>query len=371
MDAMRLSRRVGNSWIRKVRSFSRIHLSGLSIVQSPSLSQITGTSENNILVLKVLTIVYREELAQPQGTFYSAIFRCAAAARILLFPRTIVQFKSMKLMAKLKHPTRNHDPLYFLAHHYYISRKFTLRQRVDVAMEHHKYELQIYNCEYMRQVYRSNGIVLWERSFADLHFTIVLIASPDNRHEGDLTVILYVNKIILCQMSFCYLKSDIFGLSPSMTMLVSRNQTDRTSFRQLFDQCFKQNTPQLFCLSAVCALALTHEFRTIFAIKHDAQIAYEEPLDPGFRNSYTALWEKFGAVEIDGHVFMLNVPLNLPPVGLVSRVHRQRARARRQYWDEIEQSTRLSMAKYRELSSSSSRSRDRRSQVFIESSLGQ
>src|ERR1700733_9509206 len=90
----------------------------------------------------------------------------------------------------------------------------------------------------------------------------------------------------------------------------------------------------------------------MFAIKHDAQIAYEEPLDPGFRNSYTALWEKFDAVEIDGHVFMLNVPLNLRPVGLVSRVHRRRARARRQYWDEIVQSTRLSMAKYRKLSSS-------------------
>ena len=303
-------------------------------------------------MLKALTIVYREELAQAQATFYSPIFRCLAAARILLFPKTIAQFKSMKLMGKLKHPTRKHDPLYFLVHHYYISRQFTLRQRVDVAMEHHKYELQVYNCEYMRQVYRSNGIVLWERSFGDLHFTIVLIASLDNRHEGDLTVILYVNKVILCQMSFCYLKSDIFGLSPCMTMLISRNQTDRTSFRQSFDQCFKQNTPQLFCLSAVCGIALTNEFRTMFAIKHDAQIAYEGPLHTGFHNSYAALWEKFDAVEIDGHVFLLKVPLNLRPVGLVSRDHRRRARARRQYWDEIVQSTRLSMAKYRKLSSS-------------------
>jgi uncharacterized protein VirK/YbjX len=204
----------------------------------------------------------------------------------------------------------------------------------------------------MRQVYRSNGLVLWERSFGDLHFTIVLIASLDNRHEGDLSVILYVNKVILYQMSFCYLKSDIFGLPPCMTMLISRNQTDRTSLRQSFDQCFKQNTPQLFCLSAVCGIALTNEFRTMFAIKHDAQIAYEGPLHTGFHNSYAALWEKFDAVEIDGHVFLLKVPLNLRPVRLVSRDHRRRARARRQYWDEIVQSTRLSMAKYRKLSTS-------------------
>ena len=87
-----------------------------------------------------------------------------------------------------------------------------------------------------------------------------------------------------------------------MTMLISRNQTDPTSFRQLFDQCFKQNTPQLFCLSAVCGIALTNEFRTMFAIKHDAHIAYEDPLDARFRNSYTALWEEFDAVEIDWDV---------------------------------------------------------------------
>ena len=130
------------------------------------------------MILKALTIVYREERAQTEGTFYSAIRRCLAAARILLFPNTIAQFNSMNLMGKLNHPTRKLDPLYFLAYRYYISKQFTLGQRVQVAMDHHKYELQFYNCEYMRQVYRSDGILLWERSFNDLHFTIVLIATP-------------------------------------------------------------------------------------------------------------------------------------------------------------------------------------------------
>ena len=64
---------------------------------------------------------------------------------------------------------------------------------------------------------------------------------------------------------------------------------------------------------------MTNEFRTMFAIKHDAQIIYKESFDTGFRNSYTALWEKFDAIEIDGHVFMLSVPLNLRPVELVNR----------------------------------------------------
>jgi uncharacterized protein VirK/YbjX len=239
-----------------------------------------------------------------------------------------------------------------LVHHFYISRRFTLRQRVDVAIDHHKYELQTANCDYARQVYRADGVLLWQRSFDCRHFKIVLIATPDERHEGDLTVVLSVNNIILCRMSFCYLNANMFGQPSDTTMLISRNQTDRTCARELFDRYFKQNTPQLFCLSAICGLAMMNGFKTVFGIKHDAQIAYEEPLESGFRNSYTAFWEKFDAVELDRHVYMLSVPLKLRPIGLVNPVHRRRARARRGYWDEIVRSTRESMAKYRTLSNS-------------------
>ncbi len=195
-------------------------------------------------MLKALTVVYREGLAE--GTHNSPILRFLAALRIMFFPSTIIQFHSMKLMTKLYNPTRKHDPLYFLVHHYYISKQFTLRHRVQCAMNHHKYELESYTSEYARQVYRSDGILLWKRSFDDSHFTIVLIASDDNRHEGDLSVILSVNGIRLCRMSFCYLNANILGLSSYMTVLISRNQTDSTPFRDLFDRCFKQKSHHNF-----------------------------------------------------------------------------------------------------------------------------
>ena len=280
-------------------------------------------------MLKTLTIVYREGLEE--GTYFYPVLRLLAALRIMFFPNTIIRLNSMKVMAKLYNPTRKRDPLYFLVHNYYMSKRFTLRQRVRCAIIHHEYELESYTGEYARQVYRSDGILLWKRSVDDLHFTIVLIATDDNRHEGDLSVALCVDGVRLCRMSFCYLNADIFGLSSNMTMLNSRNQTDRTSFRDLFDRCFRQNTPQLFCLSAVCGIAMANEFKSVFAIKHDAQVNYDETLDSGFRNSYTALWEKFDAVENDRHVYMLNVPLKLRPVSLVNRAHRNRARARRGY----------------------------------------
>jgi uncharacterized protein VirK/YbjX len=132
-----------------------------------------------------------------------------------------------------------------------------------------------------------------------------------------------------------------------MTILISRNQTDRTPARAWFDQCFKQNTPQFFCLAAVCGIAVSNELKALLAIKHDSQIAYEETFDSGFRNSYTALWERFDAVEIEQHVYMLAVPLNLRPLGSVDGGHRARARNRRKYWDDILQSARCCLVNHR------------------------
>ncbi len=92
---------------------------------------------------------------------------------------------------------------------------------------------------------------------------------------------------------------------------------------------------------------MANEFEAVLAIKHDAQIAYEESFDSGFRNSYSALWEKFDAVECDRHVYRLNVPLKLRPLPFVNRVHRARARDRRRNWDDIVQSARSRMIDYR------------------------
>jgi uncharacterized protein VirK/YbjX len=92
---------------------------------------------------------------------------------------------------------------------------------------------------------------------------------------------------------------------------------------------------------------MANEFEAVLAINHDAQIAYEETCDSGFRNSYSALWEKFDAVECDRHVYRLNVPLKVRPLSCVNRAHRARARNRRRHWDEIVQSARLRMIDYR------------------------
>jgi hypothetical protein len=125
-------------------------------------------------------------------------------------------------------------------------------------------------------------------------------------------------------------------------MFVTRSQTDRNPELQRFRDTFKQNSPSYFCLASVCGIAMANGMRAIFMIKHDAQLGYAERYAVGFRNSYSALWEAFGAQEIEHrHAYTMSIPLKLNPLSVVK--HKGRAIARRRNWLEIALSARQAM----------------------------
>ena len=149
-------------------------------------------------------------------------------------------------------------------------------------MSCHEYEAKNYNRDYFEQVYPGSRILIWEQLVDSVHLRLVLTAIDDNRHEGELCVSLYADYSRLCMMSFCYLDANIFGLPSYPTMLITRNQTDVAAAREVFDRSFKQSAPQLFCLFAVCGIAMSNGFRNVLAIKHYSQIAYDKDTSSGF-----------------------------------------------------------------------------------------
>ncbi|SFK28567.1 DUF535 family protein [Methylocapsa palsarum] len=275
------------------------------------------------------------------------LLRALHALRVIAFPAKLLKYSTMETIIEISRKHNDFDPLYFFTHNYYLSKKLTLSQRLNTALRHYQFERSNFNSIYIRDAYLLGGVTLWDHITPNNRFTIVLIATDDNLYEGELSVILSVNGVRLCRMSFCYVNTTLFRLQPQETLLISRNQTDQVPERTIFDSGFKHNAPHLFCLSAICGIAMANGFENVFGIAHDSQIAYHENYDTSFRNSYTALWEKFDAAECDDHVYRLNVPLKLRPVETVKRDHRRRARNRRQNWDDIAQSARSRMLTYR------------------------
>jgi uncharacterized protein len=220
----------------------------------------------------------------------------------------------------------------------YLSKNLTLAQRIGCAITHYSFEGRNYGPNYHRSVHQSErGLVLWHRVVDGMRYTIALHGTEDTRREGDLSVSCFVN-----DTRVSYVNGRLFGLGPGRTMFVTRSQTSRSPELQRFRDTFKQNSPSYFCLASVCGIAMANGMRTILMIKHDAQLGYAERYAEGFRNSYSALWEAFGAQELDHlHAYAMSLPLKLNT--LSCRRHKARAIARRRNWLEIALSARQAM----------------------------
>ncbi len=276
-----------------------------------------------------------------------SLMRALAASRILLYPDLARQFAQLGIFEKLRHPSRMRDPYYFVSYRKYLCKSFDVRQRITSALTHHRYENRTFLDAYAEAVYRGEGVLLWERVEGAARATMTLVASEDNRHEGEISVILAINEARICRMAFAYVDGETFNATPGPTILISRNQTDCAPERDLFNKMFKQCAPQIFCLWAVCGVAMANGFDHVLAVRHDSQIFFKKTREPSFRNTYDALWEKFAASEVCGRVYQLEAPLPLRPLEEVPRAHRSRARFRRGCWEEIAREARAAMASYR------------------------
>jgi hypothetical protein len=135
-------------------------------------------------------------------------------------------------------------------------------------------------------------------------------------------------------LSFSYLQGAIFGIDQPMTVLVTRNQSEKNVELKRFRADFKQNSPPYFCVAALCGIAMAHGIRQICLIQEEAQIAYDPRFAQSFRNSYSFFWQAFGAKEIDArNAYVMAVPPDLNPIETVK--HKSRAVERRKNWLEI------------------------------------
>lgn len=228
------------------------------------------------------------------------------------------------------------DLFQHLRHQYYLSKQLSTRQRLEVALYHHDYQFRRHTDAYLEQVYRAEGLTLWQEEVDGTHFCIRLAASRDLSWEGDLSVTLHANGVRLSIMSYSYVDASLFGAGSGPLMFITRNQSDpQRPEQQLFRQSFRHTTPQYFCLAAVFGVAQAHGMDRIAAVRHQAQIACTPDNEAILKNSYDEFWRAFHATELDAQSFALPVPMTLTPLSELRAKHRGRAMERRRAWADI------------------------------------
>ncbi len=289
-----------------------------------------------------LTVAVRQWIHRPirsavptHPLFIAPPQRLLRACKLMLFPKKLYRLWRLHFLRPYIGHREHPDRFFYFSHDSYLSREFSLRQRLTCALSHYEHESCSCGPAYHEAVYRtSQGLTLWQRMVNGTRYTLSLRATEEYRHEGDLSILCLVDDVTVCRLSFSYVRGALFGIDAPMTLLVTRNQTNRNPALQRFRADFKQNSPPYFCVAAVCGIAMAHGMREMCLIGTEAQVGYDLRFADSFKNSYSGFWPSFGAQPLDKHdAFSMTVPPALNPIANVK--HKSRAAARRQNWLEI------------------------------------
>lgn len=251
------------------------------------------------------------------------------------------------------------SPLHQLGQRDYLMRGMDARDRLRCVLAHYRFEdatfNATFNAAYHDAVYDGPGIALWRHESQDGDFALTLGANAqdENDGEGDLTIALTVDGVLLHRLSWTWVEGALFGIDLAATPtlpLVTRNQgrwNESGAAFEAFENVFPNNSPSFFCFAALQGMAQLLGVDRVLAVRATSHLAYaprqDEAQARAFENSYDGFWRILGGAELDARSYLIPLPFYLKPLQDMPSKHRKRAAQRREYWRAIGEATRATL----------------------------
>lgn len=279
----------------------------------------------------------------------------ARSARVLLFYRAHHELLALDIYRR--YLTRAHDDVFHhLSHRHYLAKGLSLRQRLECARTHYRFEDATFDAAYKRAVYLHGGLVLWRHEAAATQFVIVLEMASRLNAEGDLTLSASAGGKCLHRLSFSWTSREFAGLAaaapasaPALVPFIARNQGHRADAADAFDafeRAFPHNSPSFFCFAALQGIAEALGVGQAAAVKAQWQSACHPADQARFTNAYDGFWQALGGVAGEGRVWLIDLQYRLKPLSETPAKHRKRAAMRREHWRAIGDAARAAIAQH-------------------------
>jgi uncharacterized protein VirK/YbjX len=182
------------------------------------------------------------------------------------------------------------------------------------------------------------GMWLFAREIDGNWHHIVLCISPDQKHEGELSLVFHWNRKVIYTLGFSFAPGSAVGLDDSETILIGRMQGHKGVFAEIREatKALSEVSPQNALLAAVEGLARSLGISTVVGVAGENCCSFKDgrPLEP-FVKTYDEFFAAHGAEgPIDGF-FRLPAPFPRKPLSEVKLGHRLRARKKQQMRAEI------------------------------------
>ena len=234
----------------------------------------------------------------------------------------------------------------------YLVRGLDPRERLRCVLAHYRFEDASFDSGYLQAIYGAgSGIDLWRHDSSDGAFALTLSTGPQIGAEGDLTISLNVDGVVLHRLSFSWVEGALFGIDLPSAPLVTRNEgrwSESGAAFAAFERGFPNNSPSFFCFAALQGMAGLLGIERVLAVRAPAHVAYvahaDEEAARAVENSYDGFWRILGGVELDARCYSIALPFYLKPLQDMPSKHRKRAAQRREYWRLIGEATRATLA---------------------------
>ena len=235
------------------------------------------------------------------------------------------------------------DDMYrHLSRRAYLATGLSLKERVDAAHHHFRFEDRAFDQRYREKVYLGDGLLLWHACVDRVTVRLVLTPALGLDAEGDLSLSLLVDGERLHCISFCWANGEFFSAGPGVVPFIARNQgrwRRDDHVLKAFSTAFPQNAANLFCLAAMEGIALAIGAPCLIGVRASKQVCHRRGEQQHCMQAYDAFWEAAGATATCPWGYIIPVPMQRPPLHEVPAKHRGRARRRRAHWSAIGQSS--------------------------------
>jgi uncharacterized protein VirK/YbjX len=237
---------------------------------------------------------------------------------------------------------RAHPLIIYRPYRRFLATSFTKQHRRAVLLHHYRYLLPRVTRGFFSDI-AVNRPTMWERTIGTDQFSIALSFPGELQYEGDLLLEFRQNEVPLYSLSFTIAPGATTGSSASEVLLIARVQGAFGRFeaiRQATKAC-NDMSPCYLLMAAVQGIAQVLQVAVLAGVKNCEQIT-AGMLEDTVYFDYDAFWRAHHGVD-EGRFYLMHVPVPEKSIESISRAHRRRTLAKREFKDAI---TEMAMARF-------------------------
>jgi uncharacterized protein VirK/YbjX len=215
----------------------------------------------------------------------------------------------------------------------YLAKSFSKDGKRAILKFHHQFLLRHAGEEFYERI-SQGGRILWRETIERSRYAISLSFDAQWHSEGDVSLTLHKDGIMLYLISFTIVPGSLVGCAAEQVLMVGRVHGSRgqaAAIRDAMHECHRIAPPHLLMVAAE-AIAAALGVDTIAGVTNEEQLVKRGQDAEKFLFDYDAFWETFAVTAKGAIVYIIQVPFGRKKLG--SAAYRSKARRQRQLFKE-------------------------------------